>query len=104
AHVRMSGASRAPGHAQCFLVACFGDCQAADPTCADAEAARFVFTTEASLASASVAALRRKTHKKVSAINSGFGFPDAAPRIARGRGPGIGQLGTVDFGQQTPGL
>ena len=62
-----------------------------------AEAARFVFTTEASLGSASVAALRRKTHKKVSVINSGFGFPDAAPRIARGRVPGIAYLGTVDF-------
>src|SRR6478609_3573179 len=35
-----------------------------------AEAARFVFTTEASLASASVAGLRKKIHKKVSVINS----------------------------------
>ena len=69
-----------------------------------AEATRFVFTTEASLASASVAALRRKTHKKVSAINSGFGFPDAAPRIARGRVPGIAYLGTVDFVKMHPGF
>ena len=69
-----------------------------------AEAARFVFTTEASLASASVAALRRKTHKKVSVINSGFGFPDAAPRIARGRAPGIAYLGTVDFVKMHPGF
>ena len=69
-----------------------------------AEAARFVFTTEASLASASVAALRRKTHKKVSVINSGFGFPDAAPRIARGRVPGIAYLGTVDFAKMHPGF
>ena len=67
-----------------------------------AEAARFVFTTEASLESASVAALRRKTHKKVSVINSGFGFPDAAPRIARRRAPGLAYLGTVDFVKMHP--
>ena len=69
-----------------------------------AEAARFVFTTEASLASASVAALRRKMHKKVSVINSGFGFPNAPPRIARGRVPGISYLGTVDFVKMHPGF
>ena len=69
-----------------------------------AEAARFVFTTEASLTSASVAALRRKTHKKVSVINSGFGFPNARPRMARGRVPGIVYLGTVDFAKMHPGF
>jgi len=69
-----------------------------------AEAARFVFTTEASLASASVAVLRRRTHKKISVINSGFGFPDAAPRIARRRAPGIAYLGTVDFVKMHPGF
>jgi hypothetical protein len=69
-----------------------------------AEAARFVFTTEASLASASVAALRRKAHKRVSVINSGFGFPDAAPRIARGRAPRIAYLGTIDFAKMHPGF
>ena len=69
-----------------------------------AEAARFVFTTEASLASASVAALRRKAHKRVSVINSGFGFPDATPRIARGRVPGVAYLGTVDFAKMHPGF
>jgi glycosyltransferase involved in cell wall biosynthesis len=69
-----------------------------------AEAARFVFTTEASLASASVAVLRRRTRKKVSVINSGFGFPDAAPRIARRRAPGIAYLGTVDFVKMHPGF
>lgn len=69
-----------------------------------AEAARFVFTTEASLASASVAALRRTAHKRVSVINSGFGFPDAAPRIARGRVPGVAYLGTVDFAKMHPGF
>jgi glycosyltransferase involved in cell wall biosynthesis len=69
-----------------------------------AEAARFVFTTEASLASATVAALRRKTHKKVSVINSGFGFPDVAPRIGRGRVPGVAYLGTVDFAKMHSGF
>src|SRR5262249_44411892 len=69
-----------------------------------AEAARFVFTTEASLASASVATLRRKTHKKISVINSGFGFADAQPRIARGRVPGVAYLGTVDFVKMHPGF
>ena len=69
-----------------------------------AEAARFVFTTEASLASACVAALRRRTHKKVSVINSGFGFPDARPRSAMGRTPGIAYLGTVDFAKMHPGF
>src|SRR5262249_34469117 len=69
-----------------------------------AEAARFVFTTEASLTSASVASLRRKTHKKVSVINSGFGFSDARPRFARGRTPGIAYLGTVDFVKMHPGF
>jgi glycosyltransferase involved in cell wall biosynthesis len=69
-----------------------------------AEAARFVFTTEASLAAASVAALRRNTHKKVSVINSGFGFANARPRIAKGRVPGIAYLGTVDFAKMHPGF
>jgi glycosyltransferase involved in cell wall biosynthesis len=69
-----------------------------------AEAGRFVFTTEASLASAAVAALRRRSHKKVSVINSGFGFPNARPRIARGRVPGIAYLGTVDFVKMHPGF
>jgi glycosyltransferase involved in cell wall biosynthesis len=69
-----------------------------------AEAARFVFTTEASLGSASVAALRRKTHKKVSVINSGFGFANARPRMVRGRVPGVAYLGTVDFAKMHPGF
>jgi hypothetical protein len=69
-----------------------------------AEAARFVFTTEASLASPSVAAMRRKTHKKVSVINSGFGFAGARPRIAKGRVPGVAYLGTVDFAKMHPGF
>ena len=69
-----------------------------------AEAARFVFTTEASLAAASVASLRRATHKRVAVINSGFGFPGAQPRSARGRAPGIAYLGTVDFVKMHPGI
>ena len=69
-----------------------------------AEASRFVFTTEASLGSASVAALRRKTYKKVSVINSGFGFANARPRIARGRAPGVAYLGTVDFAKMHAGF
>jgi glycosyltransferase involved in cell wall biosynthesis len=69
-----------------------------------AEASRFVFTTEASLGSASVAALRRKTHKKVSVINSGFGFANARPRIARGRAPGVAYLGTIDFAKMHAGF
>jgi glycosyltransferase involved in cell wall biosynthesis len=69
-----------------------------------AAAARFVFTTEASLASASVTALRRKAHKKVSVINSGFGFSNARPRIAKGRIPGVAYLGTVDFMKMHPGF
>jgi glycosyltransferase involved in cell wall biosynthesis len=69
-----------------------------------AEATRFVFTTEASLATAAVALLRRTTRKKVCVINSGFGFPGAAPRVARGRAPGIAYLGTVDFVKMHPGI
>jgi glycosyltransferase involved in cell wall biosynthesis len=69
-----------------------------------AEAARFVFTTEASLETASVAMLRRTARGKLCVINSGFGFPGAQPRIARGRAPGIAYLGTVDFVKMHPGI
>jgi glycosyltransferase involved in cell wall biosynthesis len=69
-----------------------------------AEAASFVFTTEASLSIASVAALREKGNKKIAVINSGFGFADRSPRTARGRKPGIVYLGTVDFVKMHPGL
>jgi glycosyltransferase involved in cell wall biosynthesis len=69
-----------------------------------AEATRFVFTTEASLHSEAAATLRKRTPKKVSVINSGFGFAGAAPRIARGRKPGIAYLGTLDFAKMHPGL
>jgi glycosyltransferase involved in cell wall biosynthesis len=69
-----------------------------------AEAARFVFSTEASLRSESVSALRRRTQKKVCVINSGFGFANARPRIAKGRVPGVAYLGTVDFVKMHPGF
>jgi glycosyltransferase involved in cell wall biosynthesis len=68
------------------------------------EGARFVFTTEASLAIPSVAALRENTHKKIAVINSGFGFATASPRSARGGRPGIAYLGTVDFVKMHPGF
>jgi len=69
-----------------------------------AQAARFVFTTQASLASAAVGILRRTTARKVCVINSGFGFAGAQPRTARGRAPGIAYLGTVDFAKMHPGI
>ncbi|HEY7230944.1 MAG TPA: glycosyltransferase [Pseudolabrys sp.] len=69
-----------------------------------AEATRFVFTAEASLHSEAVAALRKRSPKKISVINSGFGFSGGAPRIARGRKPGIAYLGTVDFAKMHPGF
>lgn len=69
------------------------------------EGARFVFTTEASLAIPSAAAFRENTHKKIAVINSGFGFATASPRSARGgRRPGIAYLGTVDFVKMHPGF
>lgn len=69
-----------------------------------AAAARFVFTTEASLETASVAMLRRTANRKLCVVNSGFGFPGGTPRIARGRAPGIAYLGTVDFAKMHPGI
>jgi len=68
------------------------------------EASRFVFTTEASLSVASVAALADREHKKIAVINSGFGFVNASPRSARGRKPGIAYLGAVDFATMHPGF
>jgi len=63
-----------------------------------AEASRFVFTTEASLALAAVAAMGRETRGKITAINSGFGFTDMPRRRpVPGRPPSIAYLGTVDF-------
>ncbi|HVR55832.1 MAG TPA: hypothetical protein VMT72_03280, partial [Pseudolabrys sp.] len=52
------------------------------------EASRFVFTTEASLSAASVAAFRERTAEKIKVINSGFGFANGSPRTGRGK-PGV---------------
>jgi glycosyltransferase involved in cell wall biosynthesis len=68
------------------------------------EAARFVFTTEASLSIPSVAAHCEKAAAKITVVNSGFGFAGAAPRSMRGRKPGIAYLGTVDFAKMNPGF
>src|SRR6476646_8902798 len=67
------------------------------------EASRFVFTTEASLSAASVAAFRERTAEKIKVINSGFGFANGSPRTGRGK-PGVAYLGTVDFAKMHPGF
>jgi glycosyltransferase involved in cell wall biosynthesis len=68
------------------------------------EAARFVFTTEASLSIASVVALGERARKKIAVINSGFGFANGLSRSARGRKPCVAYLGTVDFAKMHPGF
>lgn len=68
------------------------------------EAARFILTTQASLSIPSVAAVLEKARKKIAVINSGFGFADGSPRVARGRKPGVAYLGTVDFVKMHPGF
>ena len=68
------------------------------------EASRFVFTTEASLSAASVAAFRERAAEKIKVINSGFGFANGSPRTGRGRKPGVAYLGTVDFAKMHPGF
>jgi glycosyltransferase involved in cell wall biosynthesis len=67
------------------------------------EASRFVFTTEASLSAASVAAFRERAAEKIKVINSGFGFAKGSPRTGRGK-PGVAYLGTVDFAKMHPGF
>jgi glycosyltransferase involved in cell wall biosynthesis len=67
------------------------------------EASRFVFTTEASLSAASVAAFRERAAEKIKVINSGFGFANGSPRTGRGK-PGVAYLGTVDFAKMHPGF
>ena len=53
----------------------------------------------------SVSNLHAAERKKIGVINSGFGFADAPPRIARGaQAPGIAYLGTVDFVKMHPGF
>lgn len=65
-----------------------------------AEAGRFVFTTEASLALPPAQAL---SPGRVAAIGSGFGFP-GAPLRAQNSIPRIAYLGTVDFVKMHPGF
>ena len=69
-----------------------------------AESGRFVFTTSASMSTASVAMLDKYGRRKIAVINSGFGFADAPPRSARSRKPGVVYLGTVDFAKMHPGF
>ena len=68
------------------------------------EAARFVFTTEASLAAPSVAERRQIARKKIAVVNSGFGYANALPRPMRRGKPRIAYLGTVDFVKMHPGF
>jgi glycosyltransferase involved in cell wall biosynthesis len=70
-----------------------------------AEAARFVFTSEASLSIPWAAAPRGSVKPKLSVINSGFGFAKAPQRKPEpGRVPTIAYLGTVDFVKMHPGF
>ena len=68
------------------------------------EAARFVFTTQASRSLPSAAAVHEAAPKKIAVINSGFGFTDVPPPPAHGRKPAIAYLGTVDFVKMHPGF
>jgi glycosyltransferase involved in cell wall biosynthesis len=68
------------------------------------EAGRFVFTTSASLSIPFIVDQHPAERKKISVINSGFGFASARPGIARGRKPGVAYLGTVDFLKMHPGF
>lgn len=69
------------------------------------EASRFVFTTEASRASRSVAVLSSAAQRNIRVINSGFGFAHALrPAPVPGRAPVIAYLGTVDFIKMHPGF
>jgi glycosyltransferase involved in cell wall biosynthesis len=68
-------------------------------------AARFVYTTPASLELPSVASIRKAVPKKIAVINSGFGFAEAPPRVPMaGRKPTIAHLGTVNFLKMHPGF
>jgi glycosyltransferase involved in cell wall biosynthesis len=68
-------------------------------------AMRFVFTTSASLETASVASLSERMKVGLKVINSGFGIPGGQPRPpVRGRRPAIAYLGTVDFVKMHPGF
>jgi glycosyltransferase involved in cell wall biosynthesis len=70
-----------------------------------AEAGRFAFTTEASLAIPAVADLPDTAKRKLAVINSGFGFAGMARRRPVPRQtPLIAYLGTVDFVKMHPGF
>ena len=68
------------------------------------EAARFVFTTQASLSLPSAVAAQKTARQKIAVVNSGFGFTDVVPCPARGRKSTIAYLGTVDFVKMHPGF
>jgi glycosyltransferase involved in cell wall biosynthesis len=69
------------------------------------QAGRFVFTTQASFSSRSVASLSAASQRKIAVINSGFGFADAPQREHPQHGkPVIAYLGTVDFVKMHPGF
>ena len=68
-------------------------------------AARFVYTTPASLELPSFARIRGASPKKIAVINSGFGFAEAPPRVpTAGRKPTIAHLGTINFLKMHPGF
>src|SRR5262249_33985219 len=60
--------------------------------------------TSASLSIPFISDQHPAERKKISVINSGFGFADARSRISRGRKPGVAYLGTVDFLKMHPGF
>ena len=69
------------------------------------QAGRFVFTTEASRSIPSLATLPAASRRKLSVINSGFGFADPPRRKPpRNGAPVIAYLGTVDFVKMHPGF
>lgn len=65
-------------------------------------AGRFVFTTEASMASRSVAMLSEACRRTLAVINSGFGFDEIPARSPHGGVPSLAYLGTVDFVKMNP--
>jgi glycosyltransferase involved in cell wall biosynthesis len=69
------------------------------------QAARFVFSTEASCTISSMALVSTQARRKTAVINSGFGFSDPPRRAPRHSGkPTIAYLGTVDFVKMHPGF
>jgi glycosyltransferase involved in cell wall biosynthesis len=68
-------------------------------------AGRFVFTTEVSRSIPSLATLPAASQRKLSVINSGFGFADPPRRkSSQNSAPVIAYLGTVDFVKMHPGF